>query len=98
MTDETDGRQAIPQNDPTTADYAVASQGAAVLSNRFYVTLSQSGARIAFCEAFPGVAEQFRTAVVLNYNDAIELADILKSLISANVIFSGTETPKAEAR
>jgi hypothetical protein len=42
------------------------------------------------------VDEQFRTAVVLNFNDALELANLLKSLISANVVFSGTESPKAE--
>jgi hypothetical protein len=97
MTEKSDGDMdgSLPKG-LSESNYAVASSGPAILSNRFYVTLSQSGTRIAFCESIPGVDEQFRTAVVLNFNDALELANLLKSLISANVVFSGTESPKAE--
>lgn len=58
--------------------------GPAPLANRFVATLHPSGVRIAFAEQIiAGGDSFFRTAVVLNYTDAIELYKVLQNLLKS---------------
>lgn len=65
----------------------VAHQGAAVLSNKFYVSVDGNGIRLAFCEQHQaGIANgkppKFRTAVFLSVQDGIGLAGLIQELIA----------------
>lgn len=52
--------------------------GPAAHSSRFFITGGPSGLRIAFMEAFlPMVEPVFRSAVLINYEDALALRDLL---------------------
>jgi hypothetical protein len=52
--------------------------GPALHTNKFYATNLAAGLRIAFMEAMlEPVQPQFRTAVILAYQDAIALRDLL---------------------
>lgn len=60
-----------------------ASDGPAQLSNRFFINLGPTGVRIAFAEQFgQNNPPSFRTAVVLPFDDALELAKLLESLLA----------------
>lgn len=60
----------------------IAFSGAAVLANKFYVTLNKSGVRIAFAEAYSKDEEPiFRTAVVLPIVDAVGLYKLLQEVL-----------------
>ena len=61
----------------------VAFSGPAILSNRFFVTLGAAGARRAFAEqSTPETQPVFRAAVVMPFQDAIELARVLRLVLS----------------
>ncbi|MBW3098075.1 hypothetical protein [Pseudohoeflea coraliihabitans] len=64
----------------------IAYQGPAVFSNKFFLSITHSGLRVAFAEqngeALPA---QFRTAVVLPYQDALQLSKLLQKAIDDNV-------------
>ncbi len=64
--------------------------GPAAHSNRVFITGGPSGLRIAFMEAFmPLVEPVFRSAVLINYEDALALRDLLTRQLA-------TVTPKTE--
>ena len=64
--------------------------GPAAHSNRFYIIVQPSGLRIAFMEAFkPMVEPVFRSAVLMSYEDALALRDLLTRQLA-------TVTPKTE--
>ena len=63
------------------AEVDMAYSGPAVLSNKFYVSVSGMGARIAFAEESEGRPAVFRTAVFLSLPDAVSLSKVLKELI-----------------
>lgn len=74
-----------------------AFSGSAVLSNKFYVSITESGVRIAFCEDHPFVGSaQFRTAVLLPFGDAIALSELISSLIAENVRMKSSTGKTAE--
>jgi hypothetical protein len=67
----------------SSAEMLTAFSGAAVLANKFYVTLMSSGVRIAFTEQVGSeVPPQFRTSVILSFGDAILLTDLLKRMLA----------------
>lgn len=56
--------------------------GPAFASNRFFVTVGQSGVRIAFTEQWGESAPPaFRCAAVMGVPDAIQLKDLLAQLL-----------------
>jgi len=58
--------------------------GPAAHSNRFYITGGPAGLRIAFMETFmPLVEPVFRSAVLINYKDALALRDLLTRQLTA---------------
>lgn len=63
-------------------DAQIAFAGPAYFTNRFYVTLSNGGVRIAFAEqgGIEGVYH-FRTAAAMSYQDAILLYKLLQKLL-----------------
>jgi hypothetical protein len=64
------------------AEMEVANSGPAILSNRFFVTLGQSGIRIAFTEQIaPEKPSAFRTAVALSFQDGIALYKLLQVVL-----------------
>ncbi len=59
-----------------------AAIGPALFANRFFVTMTPAGARIAFAETvFTDRPTAFRSAVVLAFQDAIELKKLLESML-----------------
>lgn len=65
-----------------TGDDLQALSGPAVLANRFFVTIGPSGVRIAFAEQFgPETKPTFRTAVVISFQDGIELSKLLAKFL-----------------
>lgn len=53
--------------------------GPAVLANRIFLTITGSGARLSFMEQHGDkVPPQFRTAVILSFEDALALRDLLE--------------------
>lgn len=61
-----------------------AFEGSALFSNRFYVTPTAHGFRIAFCEASPPVqTPHFRCAVIIGLDDALALKAVLEDQIEA---------------
>lgn len=72
-----------------------AFSGPAIFSNKFYATTGASGIRIAFMEALGDlVPPVFRTAIVLPYQDAFALRDMLAAQLSE--IESAINQAKAE--
>ena len=70
--------------------------GPAPLANRFVATLHPSGVRMAFAEQIvTGGNSFFRTAVVLNYSDAIDLYKVLQTLLQ-NVEAEIKKSPEPE--
>jgi hypothetical protein len=64
-------------------DLSIAFSGPATLANRFFITLGPTGARIAFAEqATPDTPSIFRVAVVLPFQDALELTRVLGVLLA----------------
>lgn len=60
-----------------------AYEGAAVFTNKFYVSSGAAVVRIAFCEGQePKVGPQFRTAVAMSAQDALALAAVIKELMA----------------
>lgn len=70
----------------------VAFSGSAVFSNRFYVTLNSSGVRIAFTERSDHDANPvFRTAVLMSFQDSIELYKVLQNVLEKSQIDNSLE-------
>ena len=69
----------LPESNQETneEEVAIAFSGPALLANRFYVTLTQGGLRIAFAERSATGAPVFRTAVGLAFPDAVALYKVL---------------------
>jgi hypothetical protein len=64
------------------AEREIAGSGPALLANRFFVTLTPSGARLAFTErGTPEGQLHFRNAVILSYQDAISLYQLLRDML-----------------
>lgn len=64
------------------AESGIAFEGPALLANRFFVHLWPAGARITFAEqGLPDQPPIFRSAVLLSYQDAIELKNLLQSML-----------------
>lgn len=60
-----------------------AFSGPAVLSNRFFISLGDSGVRIAFCEKWsPESPTVFRTAVTMGFQDTIALKNLLQTMLT----------------
>jgi hypothetical protein len=63
-------------------DLEVSFSGPATLVNRFIVTFHPSGVRIGLLERrAPEAASEFRTAILLSYQDAIELKNLLSVML-----------------
>lgn len=90
MTDEQ-----LPQLPPE--ENELMFSGPAVLSNKFYVALGPVGARITFAEQSPETSPKFRTAVVLPFQDAIELYKLLSKMLKPIEEALAGATPKGEA-
>lgn len=62
-------------------DLVISQQGGAVYANKFTCTVS-GVVRLAFLEDHPGIkSPQFRTAVAMHHQDAIELYKLLQNLL-----------------
>jgi hypothetical protein len=67
----------------TDAEFEVAFSGPAPAANRFYVVIGPGGVRIAFAEEpRAGKSSHFRSAVMLPHQDAIKLANLLKTMLA----------------
>lgn len=67
-------------------EMAVAYSGPALATNKFYVSITSGGVRIAFAEVNPQVRlPAFRTAVMLPFPDALTLAELVNRLVHENV-------------
>ncbi|MGD9544983.1 MAG: hypothetical protein AB7F41_17115 [Methylocystis sp.] len=65
------------------AEFEVAFSGPAPAANRFYIVVGPGGVRIAFAEEpRPGKPSHFRSAVMLPHQDAIKLANLLKTMLA----------------
>jgi hypothetical protein len=65
------------------AEHQVAFEGPALLANKVYLSITAAGARLAFAEQYgERVLPQFRTAVVLAYQDALALRDLISKLLA----------------
>ncbi len=79
----------------TETDAEAANSIPAIYCNRFYVTVSNV-VRIAFAErSLPDKQPVFRTAIALGHYDAIELAKLLRGLLSE--IEAQIEAAKSQA-
>ena len=63
----------------------VSMSGPAVYVNKFIISISPAGTRIAFAEQGPDMPPVFRSAVLLNLADSFALAGLLKQLLDQNV-------------
>ena len=69
-------------NTPEITELAVSMDGPTVYANRFVANGTQAGVRIAFMEALQGLDSlKFRAAVLMSYQDAIELKNLLAELV-----------------
>ncbi len=59
----------------------IAYSGPAVAANRSYVSLSSSGARLAFTEKQGKSLPVFRNAVMLSFQEAIALKNVLADVL-----------------
>ena len=73
---------AVQVEEVTEEQMEVGYSGAAISSNKFFITVGPQGARIAFAEGRGGGKFYFRTAVVLPFQDAIALKDILGQMLA----------------
>lgn len=83
-----DAEPSMPANTTrkvTPEELAIAYSGPAVLTNKFYITMTPTGVRIAFTEVQgEGYQPQFRTAVLLPFQDALALQQLLGRMIGDN--------------
>lgn len=96
MSETNDQNSGPPISAASPIEAAASLDVPAVLANRFVLTVSNSGMRIAFAETQPGADLKFRSAVVLNFHDALSLANVLQEMISQHVVF-GEVPPQEEA-
>ena len=83
--DKTDERDSAGRVilDVTNEELRSAFSGPAVFSNKFYATTGPSGVRLTFMEALGElVPPVFRTAVLLPFQDALALRDLLTAQLS----------------
>lgn len=87
-----------PTKQASEEELAVAFGGPALLANKFFISITGSGVRLAFAEQNGNlVPPQFRTAVVLPFEDAYALVDLVSRLLKENVQFiPAPEMPKAD--
>jgi hypothetical protein len=62
--------------------------------NKFQVSVSGVGVRIAFAEEIGGIGPNYRTSVTLSLGDAMKLAELLAQLIGQ--IIQPSPQPKTE--
>ncbi len=62
-------------------EFKIAHSGPAVAANRSYVSLSSGGARLAFTEQQGKSLPVFRNAVMLSFQEAIALKNVLADLL-----------------
>ncbi|MEX1179863.1 MAG: hypothetical protein WEB63_03490 [Cucumibacter sp.] len=67
-------------------EMVVAFSGPALRANRFFITINEGVARVAFAEQGPGVPPAFRSAVALDFTTAESLVNVLRTLLDRNVI------------
>lgn len=73
-----DAPAASKRTSVTDEEIRASFSGPAVLSNKMYLSLTGGGARIAFMEQLGDVVPPvFRTAVILSFQDAMSLRDLL---------------------
>jgi hypothetical protein len=81
----------MPAETPTEKEAEISLEGPAPFANRFYISIG-AVARIAFAEQGGyGKEPHFRSAVSLSIQDAIALAELLKTLLRS------AETASAQA-
>jgi len=67
---------------PKEIELLASLEGQAAYVNRFVASGTPAGVRIAFLEITPDSAQQqFRSAVLLSYQDAIELKNLLTDIL-----------------
>ncbi len=67
---------------PTKSEMDAMMSGSAIYANRFVALTTPSGVRVAFMETAPDSDEfLFRSAVLLSYQDAIELRNLLSGIV-----------------
>lgn len=95
MADEKDQKQetADPVRPVSKDEMKIAFAGPAPLANRFFISITPAGARIAFAEQHGDAEPVFRSAALLDFSDAYALVDVLKALLDRNVKIH--VTPKA---
>jgi len=65
------------------SDIDASFAGPAILANRFFVTFTNAGMRIAFTEqSSPTAPAAFRTAAVMSMQDGIALKNLLTDLLA----------------
>lgn len=84
MTDQAPQQKASTIAAVTEDELLIAHEGAAVFSNKFYITATGPIARIAFTEVPPQSKKPiFRTAVLLSVADLIKLAEVIKHVTAS---------------
>jgi hypothetical protein len=77
----------------------IAHSGAALLANKFYVSVGNSGVRIAFAEAYsPEEEPLFRSAVILPIMDAVGLYKLLQEVVAPSEAFIGQAILEAQKK
>lgn len=67
---------------PKKSEMDAMMSGSAIYANRFVALTTPSGVRVAFMETVPESDEfHFRSAVLLSYQDAIELRNLLSGIV-----------------
>ena len=70
--------------------------GSASYANHFVAVATPAGVRVAFMETAPDSSDTFfRSAVLLSFQDAIELKDLLAQIVAPIEQQLGTISPKA---
>jgi len=96
MNEKTIADRTFPTFETTADEMSVGMSGPAILSNRFFASNTLAGVRIGFCETsgIENTPAVFRTAVVLSFQDAAALRDLLTHQLQG-VLF--IESPTEEA-
>lgn len=71
---------ATKKEDVSAEEMALSYSGPAIVSNKFYIAVGPTGVRVTFAEGQNG-AFHFRSAIMLSFQDAIALKDILGELL-----------------
>lgn len=88
MAEEEKGPEA-PYETVSEQEMQIAYSGPALATNKFYVSFTPGGVRIAFTEINPQVPlPSFRTAVMLPLEDAMSLASVLKQMMDQYVVIT----------